>query len=186
MAISKRGGEKLSGGDHLVLAFLAGGPKSAYDIKKEVASSVSFFWDAAHSQIYQQASRLSRDGYIKEAAARGPRNRRVLTLTGKGRQALREWLAEPAPLYRLSDESLIKVFFGALTGPGATVAMLRDQQAKHQAMAAEYETIRAALEAMRPEGGPPYELFTVRLGLEVEKAWLRWLDQTVAELERAG
>jgi DNA-binding PadR family transcriptional regulator len=176
------GTEHLSAGDYLILAFLHRGPTTAYELKKKVSSSVSFFWDAAHSQIYQQAKRLLRDGYIEEAAERGSRNRRPLGLTDHGRQALELWLGEPAPLWRLSDESLIKVFFGGLTGAEQTVAMLRDQLDQHRERLAEYEAIRMMLEATDQCDSPVYELFTVRLGIAVEKAWVRWVRQTIQEL----
>src|SRR5205823_9098806 len=54
---------ELPAGDHIFLAFLLWGPASAYDIKKTMTISVSNFWSAAHSQVYQQATRLLRDGY---------------------------------------------------------------------------------------------------------------------------
>src|SRR2546421_10006391 len=115
--------QSLSGGDYLFLALLTRGPASAYDIKKEMSSSVSFFWSADHSQIYQQATRLQRDGYVEQRGEPTGRNRRTLALTAKGRNALRDWLREPAPPYRIYDESLAKLFFADLATPAAAIAL---------------------------------------------------------------
>src|ERR1041385_6040905 len=87
----------LNPGDYVFLAFLSGGSLSAYDIKGLMASSVSFFWSAAHSQVYQQAARLLRDGYLAEVATVDPRGRRLLALTPDGQGALSAWLGPPAP-----------------------------------------------------------------------------------------
>src|SRR5205807_9587004 len=99
----------LSPGDHVFLAFLANGPATAYDLKKEMTASVNFFWSAAHSQVYQQATRLVRDGFVEERPVGDGRQRRMLSLTATGRAALEEWLRQPAASYRIFDESLAKL-----------------------------------------------------------------------------
>src|SRR4051812_26572376 len=175
--------QPLSGGDCLFLAFLATGPASAYDIKKEMASSVNFFWSAQHSQVYQQAARLQRDGYIEQRGT-GPRNRRVLALSDKGRATLRQWLASPAPTYRIYDESLAKLFFAGLTDGEDVHDLLRDQRRQHAELLDEFERLRHALESVDYQGAIPHQLYTLRLGLEVEHAYLRWIDATLADMAR--
>jgi DNA-binding PadR family transcriptional regulator len=172
----------LNPGDYVFLAFLSGGSLSAYDIKGLMASSVSFFWSAAHSQVYQQAARLLRDGYLAEVATVGPRGRRLLALTPDGQEALSAWLASPAPLVQAYDQSLVKLFFGSEVERADLVAMLVDQRRQHAALLAEYEAILAVLEAVDTSPHPPYQLMTTRLGVRVERAWLQWLDETIAEL----
>src|SRR6266851_1034508 len=86
-------------GDYVFMAFLGCGPMSAYDVKKAMAGTVNFFWSAAHSQVYQQARRLVRDGFIAERDDESSRRRRILSLTPKGEQALGAWLHTPAPLF---------------------------------------------------------------------------------------
>ena len=172
----------LTAGDFVFLGLLARGPMSPYDIKREMSGSVSFFWSAAHSQIYQQTTRLLRDGYISERSGRGRRNRRVLSITSKGRNAVKQWLTEPAPLYRTYDESLAKVFLGALGDRDALLAMLDDQAEQHRNLLTTFEELETALAGVDYGDDPPFELFTLRLGLGVERAWLRWLAATTEEL----
>ena len=172
----------LNPGDFVFLAFLIGGSLSAYDIKGLMASSVSFFWSAAHSQVYQQAARLLRDGYLTEVATVGPRGRRLLALTAEGREALSAWLASPAPLVQAYDQSLVKLFFGSEVARSDLVAMLVDQRRQHAALLSNYEAILAVLAAVDTSPQPPYQLMTTRLGVRVERAWLQWLDETIAEL----
>jgi DNA-binding PadR family transcriptional regulator len=173
----------LSGGDYLFLAFLARGPASAYDLKKEMASSVNFFWSAQHSQVYQQATRLQRDGFIEQRGEPAGRMRRMLGLTSKGEEALRGWLAAPAPTYRIYDESLAKLFFAGLSTPRAARALLVDQQEQHAGLLAEFERIAAVLEGVDYGDNVPGSLYTLRLGIEVERGYLRWIGETLEDLD---
>jgi PadR family transcriptional regulator, regulatory protein AphA len=172
---------ELPAGDHIFLAFLLWGPASAYDIKKVMAISVSYFWSAAHSQVYQQANRLLRDGYIKEKDAPGGRRKRILSLTPKGRKAVNQWLRSPASLPDLSDEALAKLFFAAHGDLGKIREMLLDQRDHHVRQLAEYEGIRKLLE-LADNKEVPYELMTLRLGIAVEQTYLKWLDEVLTEL----
>jgi DNA-binding PadR family transcriptional regulator len=174
---------ELPAGDHIFLAFLLWGPASAYDIKKTMAISVSYFWSAAHSQVYQQATRLLREGYIKEREAPGGRRKRILSLTPKGRRAVNDWLRSPASFPELRDEALAKLFFGVHGDVSKLRAMLLDQRDHHLSQLAEYEGIRKMLElADNPE--VPFELMTLRLGIAVEQTYLTWLDDVLAGLKK--
>jgi DNA-binding PadR family transcriptional regulator len=173
---------ELSGGDYVFLALLAHGPMSAYDVKKAMASSISFFWSAQHSQVYQQAGRLQRDGYIEPRGSAGARNRTVLGLTRAGREAVDAWLREPAPTYRIYDQALAKLFFADLADPGTAARLLEDQQRQHAAILEGFTRIKEALETADHGDRLPYPLYTLLLGIRVEHAYLDWLTLTLADL----
>jgi PadR family transcriptional regulator AphA len=183
-----RESSKLATGDAIFLSFLLWGPRSAYDIKKAMSVSVSHFWSAAHSQVYQQATRLARDGFLKEKDALGARRKKVLSLTPKGRRAVDAWLRAPAGEPELRDESLAKLFFAAHGDVGKTIEMLEDQRAQHAAKLTEFEGIRAALEEAVAAGNPdaPFQLDTLKLGLQVTQAYLRWTEDTLERLTVSG
>jgi PadR family transcriptional regulator AphA len=180
----------LNVGDYLFLGFLGRGPASAYDIKKAMAGSVSFFWSAQHSQVYQQAKRLLRDGYVKQDGEPAGRNRRHLRLTGAGRAALRHWLGSPEATSRYFDEGLGKLFFAGLAGQGAGTAerLLEAELARHRGQLAQYRAIERRLQdtphppSGPAPGGPAYELYTLRFGIAFERAAIGWAEQTLREL----
>jgi DNA-binding PadR family transcriptional regulator len=176
------GKAQLTTGDYLFLAFLKTGPHSAYEIKKEMTSSVNFFWSAQHSQVYQQANRLRRDGYIELRGSASTRNRQLLGLTEEGSRAVEIWLDEPAASYRVFDESLAKVYFGSLAGEAATAKLLSEQKRHHTELLGEFERLRGVLEAVDFGDIVPGQLYALRLGIEVERAYLRWIRHTLAEL----
>ncbi len=175
---------ELSTGDHLFLAFLKTGPRSAYDLKKEMSSSVNFFWSAQHSQVYQQATRLRRDGYIEPRGSASVRNRQLLALTEQGEHAVHRWLEEPAAPYRIYDESLAKLYFANYTNHATTAELLRGQHHQHTELLADFERIHAVLSAVEFGDVIPGQLYALQLGIEVEGAYLRWIQHTLADLQR--
>ncbi|HWF15645.1 MAG TPA: PadR family transcriptional regulator [Acidimicrobiales bacterium] len=176
------GDGKLSTGDHLFLAFLKNGPRSSYDLKKEMSSSINFFWYAQHSQVYQQANRLRRDGFVEPRGDASKRNRQLLALTAKGSDAVDDWLGSPAASYRVYDESLAKIYFSSLTDPDVTRELLLDQQRRHADQLAEFEQLETVLRGVDFGRVVPGQLYALRLGIEVERTYMGWIDQCLADL----
>jgi DNA-binding PadR family transcriptional regulator len=176
------GSGELSTGDYLFMAFLKVGPRSSYDIKKEMTSSVSFFWYAQHSQVYQQAKRLRRGGYVETRGAASARNRQLLALTEQGSEAVDEWLAQPAATYRVYDESLAKIYFSNLVGPEITKELLLDQRRRHADQLAEFDGLERLMADVDYGRAVPSQMYALRLGSEVERAYLRWIDQSLEDL----
>jgi DNA-binding PadR family transcriptional regulator len=172
----------LSTGDYVFLAFLRMGPRSAYDVKKEMAASVNFFWSAQHSQVYQQATRLRRDGYLETRGEVTGRNRQLLALTSAGRKALEQWLSEPAAPYRIYDESLAKVYFSNLADSAAVEKLLVDVEAHHRGLLREFEEIKRVLADVDFGDVIPGQLYALRLGIAVERAYIAWARQTRDDL----
>jgi DNA-binding PadR family transcriptional regulator len=169
----------LSGGDYAFLGMLATGCDTAYEVKKAMEASISFFWSAAHSQVYQQAARLVRDGYVKEKQERTGRRRNILGLTSKGRRALRAWLPSPAAPAEFRDEMLVKVFFAAEAPDRAGVAeMLAGQRAMYASTIEEFEAIRERL-AASDDARARDQLATLELGLRIVHAYLDWFDDSI-------
>lgn len=172
----------LSTGDYLFLAFLKNGPRSSYDLKKEMSSSINFFWYAQHSQVYQQANRLRRDGFVEPSGAASGRNRQLLALTVKGSDAVDNWLRTPAASYRVYDESLAKIYFTSLASPSVTHELLLDQRRRHGDLLAEFEELETVLRRVEPGPVVPGQLYALRLGIEVERAYMSWIDQCLSDL----
>jgi DNA-binding PadR family transcriptional regulator len=176
------GPRELSTGDYLFLAFLKNGPRSSYDLKKEMTSSINFFWYAQHSQVYQQANRLRRDGYVEPRGSTSSRNRQLLALTDMGSAAVDRWMEEPAASYRVYDESLAKLYFSGLTRPDVTTELLLDQQGRHTAQLAEFEALHSLLAEVDFGHVVPGPLYALQLGMEVERTYLRWIRRCLADL----
>jgi hypothetical protein len=49
---------------HAILATLSNGCYSGYDLSKQFAGSVGFFWHATQQQIYRELTKLEAQGYL--------------------------------------------------------------------------------------------------------------------------
>jgi PadR family transcriptional regulator AphA len=172
----------LAPGDYVFLSFLAWEPMTAYDIKKFMAQSVSNFWSAAHSQVYQQARRLVRDGYVREQPAPGARRRRILHLTPKGRRAVLHWLRTPARPPQYFSEAMVKLFFAAQAGDlEATKRMLERDRERMTDLLSQYEAMLPMLLAQEDDR---YPAMTLDLGIRLHRTLVEWTDDTLRKLDQ--
>jgi DNA-binding PadR family transcriptional regulator len=172
----------LAPGDYVFLSFLAWEPMTAYDIKKFMAESVSNFWSAAHSQVYQQAKRLLRDGYVREQTAPGARRRRILHLTPKGRRAVMHWLRTPARPPQYFSEAMVKLFFAAQAGDlEATKRMLEKDRERMTDLLSQYEAMFPMLLAQEEDR---YPAMTLDLGIRLHRTLIEWTDDALAKLDQ--
>jgi PadR family transcriptional regulator, regulatory protein AphA len=160
---------RLSPTSFIVLALIErAGEATPYDLKQAVASTLGAFWSVPHAQIYAEPERLAKGGYLSERREQGGRRRRHYKLTGQGREALREWLAEPTgEMAELRDPGILRLFFGGEPKPLAVA-----QLAIHRQRLAELESLAAATEGR--SGVPRGFQLTIRAGLGHEREWVHF------------
>lgn len=84
--------------DNILLGLLSR-PASGYDLKTAFDHGSRYFWAAELSQIYLSLQRLEREGCLRSksvTSSRGP-DRRVYSITARGRRRLATWLMDPPP-----------------------------------------------------------------------------------------
>jgi DNA-binding PadR family transcriptional regulator len=127
--------EDLSGTAYVILGMIGLGPDAptGYDIKNAVDRSARFFWNASYGQIYPELRRLERAGLVEgRSVPSGGRKRREFQLTPKGREELLSWLAQPAEMPQLRDESLLKLFFSDALPLEKALETLRRRREGHE------------------------------------------------------
>ena len=95
-----------------MLGMLAIRPWSTYELAKHLDRSLRPLWPRARSHLFKEPKKLVDHG-LAEASEEsvGRRPKTVYTITAKGREALRAWLALPGEGPNLEFEQLLKVFF---------------------------------------------------------------------------
>lgn len=165
------------------------GPSTPYDLKRGIRRSVGYFWPFPHAQLYAEPERLERMGLLAVQSEDGGRRRKVYTLTGEGRRALRGWLASPTNVhFQMRDVAELKLFFSELGDPADVARLAREQIGQHQQRIAEYELMQdrfGEIPALAKR------MVTLRLGLEMEHAALRFWrsladDPLAADRARSG
>jgi PadR family transcriptional regulator, regulatory protein AphA len=166
-----------------VLGLLSHGPRSGYDLKKAVESSVGLFWAPAKSQIYAVLPLLVEAGFAtarKVAQDQRP-DKSVYRLTRAGRAALKAWLEETPPPDPPRNLLLTKVFFGDIVSSDVLAGHIRQRRL-------EAEQLRAVLEEIEARADPDdlHRAVTRGWGLEYTRAFIRWAKQAERELSSRG
>ncbi|MEK0317928.1 PadR family transcriptional regulator [Cohnella sp. 56] len=167
-----------------LLSLLAQSDFSGYDLMLRIQP----FWPAKHSQIYPLLAKLEQDGYIRYELVnqRDKPDKKVYSLTAKGKDALRAWFDQPAAEPALRDEMMLKVFCMSYAQSKSARKMFADRLAYHEERRQAYADKLSELQR-RPdwpaEGlpAPAHPLFGAYLltrkaimSTEASIAWCAW------------
>ena len=98
------------------LGMLTDGEASGYDLKKCFEESFGHFFPAGYGSIYPALATLARNGLVEfeQVPQEGKPDRKVYTMTDKGRKALDEGLSNPNPSHKIRSEFLATLWFAHL------------------------------------------------------------------------
>lgn len=98
------------------LGMLTDGPASGYDMKKCFESSFGHFFPAGYGSIYPALATLARNGLVEfeEVPQEGKPDRKVYSITEKGREELMAGLGKPYPTHKIRSEFLAALWFAHL------------------------------------------------------------------------
>lgn len=177
---------------HAVLAALADGEASGYELSKRFDVSVANFWSATPQQLYRELERLEADGLLSARVVEQERrpNKRVFALTGAGREALVAFIAEPARPTAIRDDLLVKLQAADAGDLGAVRAAVAERVEHARGKLALYDRLRDDLLAGRSEAAflaeaervGPY--LTLMRGRAFEAETLAWGEAVIAILAR--
>jgi DNA-binding PadR family transcriptional regulator len=116
---------------YAMLGILAERDLHGYELKSNFDEKIGEFWSLNFGQIYTTLDRLEKDGLVtcdRQAQERRP-DRKIYSITGKGRGELGEWLLTPVSKVRaLRDEFFIKLVFIDKSDPGPVLELLEKQK----------------------------------------------------------
>ena len=179
--------KRSSSSREVLLGLLTIAPMSGYDLGQTIRSSVGYIWNESYGQIYPNLKRLAAEGLVtaKTERQKGKPERRIYSLTKKGRERLAAWLAvEPQPEIP-RNELLLKLFFGAQGSPEIPIGHLERMRERERTYLHEFRRIEQEEIAKNQQyPGAPYWKMAARFGqLELE-AHLRWAEETLTELRK--
>ena len=128
-----------------------------------------------------QPKRLERLGYLrsrKEPGRTRPRTR--YTLTDKGREALREWMREPARFSRIQMEPAWRLLAADLAGEEAVLESLGPLREEIADLLARLDVAEAMARTIPHR--EHYLLLNHRLARRIVQAHADWLDEVESEL----
>ena len=169
----------LTATESAVLGLLLDGPASGYELLKRAHAGVGYVWAPAKSRVYAVLDRLLAAGFVsrRDVAQADRPDKQVHRITRAGERAFCAWLEEP--VWRSHEELLLKVFFGRHVSAEALTGIVSKYRDDERARLAEY------LEIERRIADDPRSRFgyaTLRFGLSVARARIRWADELLRDL----
>jgi PadR family transcriptional regulator AphA len=170
----------------LCLGALHFGDASGYEIKKLFEEGdFSFFYETSFGSIYPALSRLVEDGLalVSEQAQDKRPDKKVYSITDKGRDLFAESLREPPAPDKIRSDFCILMLFAHLLPPAVIDRLIRNRIAWYRDHIAQMESCDAA-------DAPPGGRFINGLGLAIYGSAAAYLEENrasfVAGLQRKG
>lgn len=172
---------------HAVLAALLDGEASGYELAKRFDASVANFWHALPQQLYTELRRLEEQALVRGRAIRqrGRPDKRVFTITHAGRQALREFAAEPTRPGALKEDLAVKVYAAGVVDHGVLAAALDARAAEATAKLERYQRRLDSL--ADPDGADLGPSLTLARGIAYEReniSWCGWAAERLRATRR--
>jgi PadR family transcriptional regulator, regulatory protein AphA len=171
----------------VLLGLLAIESMSGYDLGMTIRGSVGHFWNESYGQIYPNLKKLAGGGFVSYRTERqkGKPDRRIYSITEKGRERLTEWLAVPPQPEIPRNELLLKLFFGEQAPTQVLIGYVERMAEERRALLELLE--RAEREEIDKNGhypGVPYWRMAAHYGQMEMRAHLHWAEETLAELNK--
>jgi DNA-binding PadR family transcriptional regulator len=158
-----------------LLGFLHGGPKTGWDLLREVEGGLARFWNVTPSHVYRELRTLEERKFIV-AGPPGVRDRRPFTITTAGKKAFGAWISEEPGPEQIRFPLLVTLWFGRHLD-GATLArFLQSSHVEHEERLRMYEGIAPS---------DPHTGAVVAFGIAYEKAVMDWLEHVGPTVSQA-
>lgn len=175
---------------YAILGLVNRQPMTGYDLTNEFNSNhLANFWYAKHSQVYPELSRLAKEGLLTcEIVIQGEKlEKKLYTITEKGRQELKKWLDEDEPLGPTpKDIFRLRMYFSDFMTEEELRMHLQSQIKKHgdkhlglvRTMTQNHNNI------VPPIGTKEYGDYLVLEGAILrESSYIQWLKNALARME---
>jgi PadR family transcriptional regulator, regulatory protein AphA len=164
---------------YIILGILSHEPSSGYEIKKKVEFSISYFWSISYGQIYPILKRLEEERLAtKEVkiAETGP-NRKIYTITEKGKIELREWLLQPE---KKENEILLKLFYGSQLSKEDNIEKIENFSKTRSKEIIQLEhSQKELISVLDKDEDHVYFLLVALFGISTYKAHIKWSEMAI-------
>lgn len=171
-----------------IMVCLAEKPRTGYELAKFFQTSIGFFWEADHPQIYRELRRLEKAGFIRtERVVQQSRpNKRVNELTEAGRDHLRAWSAEPAPPPSIRDDLAVRLYSLEAADMRGFLAEVRTRLRQHEERLALYHVLQKDFfpDVKHDDLTQQGRLLGLTLGIAYEQTWRDWCRHALGILAR--
>ncbi|MEP9391690.1 PadR family transcriptional regulator [Gordonia sp. VNK1] len=174
--------------EHAIMVSLAERPGTGYEISRQFDRSIGHFWSATHQQIYRTLRKLHVDGLVsyEPIAQDGRPDKKVYSLSDRGRDALHAWVTTPTPIQQLRDDLGLKIRAAHRDDLPELIAELQRHRELHVARLHLYQGFEKD-DYPAPDslsGRRLHQYLVLRGGVRIEEAFIDWCDEVVSALQR--
>ncbi len=171
-----------------MLGILAEKDLHGYELKSSFDEKVGEFWSLNYGQIYSTLDRLEKEDLVthdRQTQDRRP-DRKIYSITGKGREELDEWLSTPVNKVRaLRDEFFIKLVFMDRKDPASILNLIEKQKALYLKQMNSLTRRKVSLKKKAEDGDTLTTELLMDAGLFHAEADIRWLTLCAAKIKAA-
>lgn len=171
-----------------MLGILAEKDLHGYELKSSFDEKVGDFWSLNYGQIYSTLDRLEKEDlvtYDRQIQDRRP-DRKIYSITPKGREALQEWLASPVNRVRaLRDEFFIKLVFMDKNSLGPILELIEKQKALYLRQMNRLTHQKVALKKGPKDADSLTTELLMDAGLFHAEADIKWLTLCASKIKSA-
>ncbi len=159
---------------------------SGYDLITYFDGSVGNVWHATHPQIYRELDRLRRARLASQEVVvqRGRPNKKVYSLTAKGRRDLLAWVASPPEMPKQKDSLLVRAFSYGRIDPEAAVGHITQRRAFLEQGLGQLRLLRETTAGWSDDALRTGSLLTITAGIMYGEGYIRWCDWAIDFLQR--
>jgi len=174
---------------YAMLAILAEKDLHGYELKSSFDEKVGEFWSLNYGQIYSTLDRLEKEDLVthdRMSQDRRP-DRKIYSITGKGRKELHEWLSAPLKKVRaLRDDFFIKLVFMDRNNPGPVLELIEKQKALYLKQMSRLTQQKLKMKTTAPEEDVLTTELLMDAGLLHAEADIKWLTLCEAKIKAAA
>ncbi len=163
---------------YAMLGILAEKDLHGYELKTSFDEKVGEFWSLNYGQIYSTLDRLEKEELVshdRQAQDKRP-DKKIYSITRKGRKELDEWLSTPVNRVRaLRDEFFIKLVFMDKDNPHPVLELIEKQKALYLKQMNHLTHQKVALKKKAKDPDALTTELLMDAGLFHAEADIRWL-----------
>ena len=176
---------------HGLLGLLNYQPMTGYELDREFKESLAHFWQAKPQQIYRELNAMEQAGWLisQRVPQEDKPNRRVYTITDKGKTAYLGWLASPEEdiknATRVKNAFFMRLFFAGDTSREQALKLLHGYREQCLVGIKEMDEANEMYNQTEPPHDP-VEMIHIQLimmhGEMMRKTRLEWVEKAIVIL----
>jgi DNA-binding PadR family transcriptional regulator len=178
---------------HIILGMLRKGPKSGYDLNKQLENEIHYFWEADISRIYRSLADMKKKGWVEfeTVVQEDSPNKKVYSLTEAGRMELQRWLAEPGKPTSTHNPFLAQLHFNDAIPVQSQLELMEERLKGLRAdvmeleRRAKYHNMPVPLPENALHEGARREMFSLEYGIRFYYFQIEWTENIINVLRNA-